>query len=257
MATPLRRLVSRLVSPSALHFAVLTTPLVLVAASAAGCSAETTSELGAALDVDPEEAPPALPHEAEETETEEPSTAAPADAGAPEGGTDASADAGLPKPPRMALLRAGLHPDASDALRVLGITAAQITQTIGNAAASAGTHAKDGVADGKDYGAATDISVRGMTDAQIKTFLNGMTQYGFAGWYRKPGADGWPASEAPHFHVIYVGAPMKLLLRNQCRDFFVNKNGLASHTTYQYVTWTQAQRDAVKAVYVKSNSLTN
>lgn len=252
-------LLRRLTAPRALHLLVLATPLALVAASAAGCSADTTSELGAALDVDPEEAPPALPHEAEETDPGDPEPGPTPDAGAPDDASaaDASPDAGPGKPPRMPLLKAGLHPDASDALRVLGITAAQITQTIGNAAASAGTHAKDGVVDGKDYGAATDISVRGMTDATIKKFLNDMTQYGFAGWYRKPGSDGWPASEAPHFHVIYVGAPMKLLLRNQCRDFFVNKNGLASHTTYQYVTWTAAQRDAVKAVYVKHNSLTN
>lgn len=166
---------------------------------------------------------------------------------------DAAADAGAPKPPRLPLLKAGLHPDASDALRVLGVKAEQVVQTIGNAAASAGTHGKDGTVDGADYSAAVDISVRGMSDAQIKKLLGDMTQYGFAGWYRKPGADGWPADEYPHFHLIYAGAAMKLSLRNQCRAFFAHRNGLVSNTTYQYFTWSQAHRDAVKAVYLTKN----
>ncbi|HEX6837238.1 MAG TPA: hypothetical protein VF334_11730, partial [Polyangia bacterium] len=50
--------------------------------------------------------------------------------------------------PDAALLKWGLHPRASDALRSIGVSAARIMQTIGNAAASAGTHAQDGVVNG-------------------------------------------------------------------------------------------------------------
>lgn len=173
------------------------------------------------------------------------------------GGPDASrhADAGPEKPPHLPLLKAGLHPDASDALRALGITADQITQTIGDEVASAGTHLEDGTVDGRAYGAATDIGVRGLSDADIKDFLDGMTQYGFAGWFRNPGEDGWPSNDVRHFHIIYTGAPMKLLLRNQCRDWFDRKNGLRSHALYGFFTWTLAQRVAVEALYVKHNPL--
>ena len=57
------------------------------------------------------------------------------------------------------LLKYGLHPRASDALRACGVASWRLTQTIGNAAASAGTHAKDGSVNGNPYSAATDISV--------------------------------------------------------------------------------------------------
>src|ERR1044071_8110827 len=42
-----------------------------------------------------------------------------------------------------AILKFGLHPRASDALRSIGVSASRIMQTIGNAPASAGTHAQD------------------------------------------------------------------------------------------------------------------
>ena len=111
--------------------------------------------------------------------------------------------------PRRALLTSGLHPDASDQLRCAGIGAAQITQTIGDAPASAGYHARDGFADGKPYTAAVDISVRGLSEGAIRVLLGRLGAGGFAPWYRKPGSDGWPSDEAPHIHAIYVGCRMK------------------------------------------------
>jgi len=54
------------------------------------------------------------------------------------------------------VLKYGLHPRASEALRSIGITASQIMQTIGNVAASAGTHAQDGTFEGHPYSAAPD-----------------------------------------------------------------------------------------------------
>lgn len=168
--------------------------------------------------------------------------------------SDAGGDAGIPK---MPLLKSGLHPDASDALRFIGVTAGQITQTIGNAAASAGTHAQDGTVDGKPYGCATDISVSGKNEAQIKTFLGQLGSVGFAAWYRKPGSDGWPASEAPHIHAIWAGAKMKLALRDQTRAWLAGRNGLVSNTTYQFYQWPQASKDLVRMRFVSVNPATN
>lgn len=159
--------------------------------------------------------------------------------------------------PKAAYLKSGLHPDASDALTYLKFTAARITQTIGSAAASAGTHAQDGVADGHAYSAATDLSILGMSDAQVATLLEQLTRVGFVPYYRKPGFDGWPASEARHVHVIWVGAPMKASLRAQVRDWHVGKNALASHTTYTFKTWSQCWRDSIWARYLTKNSATN
>ncbi len=133
-----------------------------------------------------------------------------------------------------ATLRFGLHPTASDRLRCAGITSARITQTIGNAAASAGTHAQDGVASGRAYSAATDLSVRGLSDAQVKKLIARLDSLGFAAFFRNPGQDGWPSSEVRHVHVVFAGARMKSSLRAQISDFLNGKNGLASHTTYRF-----------------------
>ncbi len=152
-----------------------------------------------------------------------------------------------------AILKYGLHPIASDRLRCAGITAARITQTIGSAAASAGTHAQDGTIDGKPYCAATDLSVSGLTDTQVKTLIAKLDTLGFAAFYRKPGYDGWPASEARHIHAVFAGAKMKSSLQTQIYDFLAGKNGLASHTAY---TFYQAPADIkafIKAIFLAAN----
>jgi hypothetical protein len=146
-----------------------------------------------------------------------------------------------------AILKWGLHPLASDRLRCAGITAARITQTIGGAPASAGTHLQDGVADGHPYSAATDLSVSGLSDAQVKTLLTKLDSLGFAAFFRNPGHDGWPTTEARHVHAVFAGAKMKASLQSQIADFEAGKNGLASHTAY---TFYQPPAD-VKA-YIKT-----
>ncbi len=171
--------------------------------------------------------------------------------------TSAPGSCAITTVPNAAYLKYGLHPDASNALAYLKFTAGRISQTIGNAAASAGTHAQDGVADGRPYAAATDLSISGMTDAQVAVLLDQLTSVGFAPYYRKPGFDGWPASEARHLHVLWVGAPMKSILRSQMRDWHVGKNALASHTTYTFKTWTQCWRDSLWTRYLTKNSATN
>ena len=159
----------------------------------------------------------------------------------------------LPGCAHRALLRWGLHPDASDRLRCAGVPAERITQTIGNAVASAGTHGADGTANGLAYSAATDISTRGLSTADIHALLNRLANQGFAAWYRWPGHDGWPSSEAPHIHAIYVGCRMKASLRSQVTGWLAGRNGLVSNTVYGFHSWTAAQRALVRAVYNRFN----
>ena len=159
----------------------------------------------------------------------------------------------LPACARRPLLHWGLHPDASDHLRCAGVPAERIVQTIGNAAASAGTHAADGTANGLAYSAATDISTRGLSTADLHTLLNRLADQGFAAWYRWPGHDGWPSSEAPHIHAIYVGCRMKASLRSQVASWLAGRNGLVSNTAYGFHSWTAAQRAVIRAVYDRFN----
>jgi hypothetical protein len=162
----------------------------------------------------------------------------------------ASADA---CPHVSTILKWGLHPKASDRLRCVGITAARITQTIGSAAASAGTHAQDGTVDGQPYSAATDLSVSGLTDAQVKTLIARLDAIGFAAFFRKPCSDGWPCSEARHVHVVFAGAAMKSSLRAQISDFLAGKNGLASHTTYSFYQPPADVKAYVKKIFDAAN----
>ena len=155
--------------------------------------------------------------------------------------------------PHKALLKSGLHPSASDRLRCVGIAASDISQTIGSAPASAGYHAKDGMADGLPYTAAVDIRPVGRSESQSRTLLSKLAEQGFAAWYRKPGFDGWPSSEAPHIHAVYAGCAMKSALDGQVQDFRAGLNGLASHTRYTFWVAPQALRDAVYALWNKHN----
>lgn len=150
-------------------------------------------------------------------------------------------------------LHYGLHPRASDALRAVGLGVDRITQTIGNAPASAGTHAQDGTADGLAYSAATDLSVRGWTEAQIKDVLERLGQVGFAAWYRKPGYDGWPSTASAHIHAVYAGCRMKLVLRDQVRDWLQDRNGLVSHTKYNFLDWSEFARNRVRKLFLAEN----
>lgn len=139
----------------------------------------------------------------------------------------------------------GYYPDARDALLELGITSSRVSQTIGGAPASAGYHLSDGTVNGVDYCAATDVRTVGLSEAQIKSLIENMARLGLTGWYRKPGFDGWPSSEAPHIHVVFASAPKKSQLDGQVEDWLVGKNGLASHTTYQFYTWSSTAKTAV------------
>lgn len=176
----------------------------------------------------------------------------------PSGTNDTCAPAPPPTPQlptcaRRPLLHWGLHPDASDRLRCAGVPDARITQTIGSAAASAGTHAADGQVGGAPYSAATDISTRSLSTADIHGLLDRLANQGFAAWYRWPGHDGWPSSESPHIHAIYVGCAMKASLRSQVGAWLASRNGLVSNTVYGFHSWSAAQRALVRTVFERHN----
>ena len=159
----------------------------------------------------------------------------------------------LPTCAHRPLLHWGLHPLASDHLRCAGVPNARITQTIGYAVASAGTHAPDGSANGMQYSAATDISVSGLSHAAIGTLISTLADQGFAAWFRWPGHDGWPSADALHIHAIFVGVPMKASLRSQVGSWLAGRNGLVSNSVYTFHTWTAPQRALIRAVFNAAN----
>jgi hypothetical protein len=166
--------------------------------------------------------------------------------------TRSPTDPGWPACPSMAQLRYGVHPEASDRLRCAGVTAAGISQTLGGAPASAGYHLQDGTAMGLAYSAATDIRTVGMSESAIGALLDRLAVHGFAAWYRKPGADGWPADEAPHIHAVFAGVVMKVALRGQVRDWLLGLNGLTSHTRYRFWSPSPAARATVRALFARN-----
>jgi len=168
-------------------------------------------------------------------------------------GTDDFCELVLPSCAHKAQLKYGLAPAASDHLRCVGITADKISQTIGNYAASAGTHAQDGTIDGYAYSAATDLSVKTLTNAQVKVLVDNLATHGFAAFFRDPGKDGWPASEARHIHAIYVDVKMKASLRAQVKDWLAGLNGLASHTKYTFYQASPAQKQLIKTLFESKN----
>lgn len=165
----------------------------------------------------------------------------------------ATADSDLSQPgvAYAALLKWGLHPRASDALRAAGVSSSRIMQTIGNAAASAGTHARDGYFNGHPYSAATDISVYGLSSSQIANLLERLGKVGFAAWYRHSGYDGWYGVN--HIHAVYANCLMKSSLRSQVRSWLAGRNGLVSNTIYRFHTFSAAARATVKAKFAMSH----
>jgi len=82
-----------------------------------------------------------------------------------------------------------------------------------NVQASAGTH---------DGGGTFDMSVSGLTGPQKQALVRALREAGFAAWLR-----GAP-SFAPHIHAVAIGDPdLPGAARNQVRDYFAGKDGLA------------------------------
>lgn len=168
-------------------------------------------------------------------------------------GTDDFCSLGLPDCPTKPQLKSGLAPAASDHLRCVGITADKVTQTIGSAPASAGTHAQDGTIDGVAYSAATDLSVKTLTNAQVKVLVDDLASHGFAAFFRDPGKDGWPSTEARHIHAIFVAVPMKDSLKAQVKDWLEGLNGLKSHAPYTFYQASAAKKALIEELFTKAN----
>ncbi len=159
----------------------------------------------------------------------------------------------MPEP----IIHYGMCQAASDAFRATGI-GQNIVQTIGNAPASAGVHAQDGILDGEPYCAAADISVLhpvALTDADIQSALSRLADHGFAGYYRKPGSLGWPICDEVHIHAVFAGIPMKRALRNQIHAWLHGLNGLAHEADYTYWQPSESQQQIVRALFLAHNPM--
>ena len=54
---------------------------------------------------------------------------------------------------------------------------------------------------------------------QVRDLLERMGRLGFAGWYRKPGYDGWGATEDPHIHTVWAGCPDAIKLERAMEGY--------------------------------------
>lgn len=123
----------------------------------------------------------------------------------------------------------------ADARVSWSISLSQGSYNPGGENASAGTH---------DGGGAVDISVGSMTTTQRWQTIQALRTVGFAAWLRNPSQADWPW----HIHAVAIGdTDMSLGAANQVADYYVGKNGLASHapddTPTQYrakFTWWEA-----------------
>ena len=105
--------------------------------------------------------------------------------------------------------------------------------------------------DGKPYTGAVDISVRCLSQAQIRVLLSALADSGFAAWYRTPGKDGW--SGPPHIHAIWAGCRLKPILQSQVEDWLDGKNGLPSNQSYQFWQPLPEMKEKVRKLYQTSN----
>jgi hypothetical protein len=153
------------------------------------------------------------------------------------------------------LLHWGMMPRASNAMRRIGIPSWRVLQTIGSASASAGTHAQDGTINGLPYCSATDLSVSGLSDAEIRNLLGRLAGVGFAAWFRNPGHDGWPIGSAfiRHIHAVYANSRMKTSLQSQVRSWFDGRTGLVGNAIYTFFKWSAAEKADVRAKWVRSD----
>jgi hypothetical protein len=160
--------------------------------------------------------------------------------------------------------RTGMHPQAFksfiQACYDAGVSPNRIVQTLGNAAASAGTHGKDGSFTNEDglterYSAAVDISVKHpkITVAQREKLLKALWANGFAAWYRT--GPSWAGNE--HIHAIFCDVAMKRSLRNQVHSFLAHRSGLVSDKADHFVRdhLSDATEQKLRAAFLSNNPM--
>lgn len=136
----------------------------------------------------------------------------------------------------------GIIPAMRDSLIALSLDK-RLTNGFNSSKASSNYHGADYTANGIDYSAAIDISVRCLSEDQIRKLLDELSMRGFAGWYRKNGEDGWNGDN--HIHAIWVASPLKKQLVLQVKKWLAGKNGLTSDQDYKF--WTP-KPDALKRI---------
>ncbi|HLH31111.1 MAG TPA: hypothetical protein VKY31_07900 [Terriglobia bacterium] len=144
----------------------------------------------------------------------------------------------------------GLHLDAYAALRKLELTH-RITQGINHSADRGNVHDTDVRIEGKQYTAAVDISVRCLTETQIKTLLADLANAGFGGWYRRDGRDGWTGP--PHVHAVWAGSRLKPFLQYQIESWLDGGNGLGSNQPYYFWQPSEQMKQNVRGLYRRFN----
>lgn len=141
---------------------------------------------------------------------------------------------------------AGLHPEALGALKGLAL-GHRITQGINDAVERGNVHGSDGFINGKAYTAAADISVRCLSEAQIRTLLDRLADVGFAAWYRKDGQDGW--NGPPHIHAVFAGCRLKPVLHLQVEDWLRGGTGLSRNEAYKFWQPSRPAREKLRELY--------
>jgi hypothetical protein len=126
----------------------------------------------------------------------------------------------------------------------------RVVQTIGNAVASVGFHAKDGRLDGIDYCAAVDLRTRDLNARQVKVLLKQLALNGFAAWYRFEGT----FQNNQHIHAVYAALPMKRSLQLQVWDFVNDRNGLVGHAKERFYTAPPVTDNIIKAMFLDANT---
>lgn len=139
------------------------------------------------------------------------------------------------------------------ASKEIGMDPPRITQTIGNAKASAGFHKTDGYLTVKGkrepYCAAIDVSVKAFKNkAAIKKFLHALARHGYVAWFRD-----WEGNE--HIHAVWVNVKMKPQLQRQVRDFLHDRDGLAGHQPETFYTAPKEMDDILRAAFLEANPL--
>ncbi|GEM_PF-4900495 len=144
----------------------------------------------------------------------------------------------------------GIIPAMLDTLTALSLTE-RLTNGFNPSSASSNYHGIDYTSNGINYSAAIDISIRCLTEDQIRTLLDELALRGFAGWYRKKGEDGWKGKN--HIHAIWVAAPLKRQLALQVKKWLAGKNGLTSDKKYTFWTPTPDAVAQIRSAFAQSN----
>jgi hypothetical protein len=147
---------------------------------------------------------------------------------------------------------AGLHPDALRALDSLAMRH-RITQGINHSPARGNVHDTDGTINGNPYTGAADLSVRCLSEAQVKMLLDQLARLGFAAWYRKDGLDDWVGPR--HIHAVWAGCRLKPRLQKQVESWLAGRNGLGSDRAYAFWQSAAEAKEKVRSLYRTFNQL--